>query len=238
MYGAEPLAREAPVRATGAGGWASIRAMKPRISAWFALVASPLVTGCATTYVPRPSPRVQVVAEGSSLALVKDGRSYPFNRFGGGLEDAVQGNPQAEAEARSFRDKTISGFVLSTVGAVAAGVGAGVLVGNEVQANPSTTIQTISITSIIGGLVLSIVGGAIAGSAQPHLWNAINIYNDSLPPYPGWAPQQRPYPGYPAPAYAPPAYPPPAYAPPPTYAPQPAPAPVPVPAPAPVPPPR
>jgi hypothetical protein len=67
-----------------------------------ALLASPLLAGCASTYMPRPSPRVQMVTENGSLVLVKDGRSHPFNMFGGNLEEVVRGNPQAEAEAQAF----------------------------------------------------------------------------------------------------------------------------------------
>jgi hypothetical protein len=162
-----------------------------------ALLASPLVTGCASTYLPRPSPRVQMVTENGSPALVKDGHSYSFNMFGGNLEDVVEGNPRAEAEARSFRTKTVTGFVLSTVGAVSAGIGTGYFVENELAASPSTTVRTGSLTAALGGLVVSIVGSAIAGSAQPHLWNAINIYNDGLStPYPLWPPAPPTYPGY------------------------------------------
>jgi hypothetical protein len=160
-------------------------------------LGSPVLGGCgASAYMPRPSPRIQVVTEGTSLALVKDGRSYPFNAFGGGLEDVVEGNPRAEAEAHAYRNKTVAGFVLSTVGTVSTGVGAGILVGDEVQSQPSSSLLIGSLAMILGGAVLTIVGGVIGGGAQPHLWNAINLYNDDLPvAYPAWQAQPG-YPGY------------------------------------------
>jgi hypothetical protein len=176
-----------------------MRAMNERLRSCFAalLLGSPLLVGCgASAYVPRPSPRIQVVTEGSSLSLVKNGQSYPFNMFGGSLEDVVEGNPRAEAEAHAYRNKTVAGFVFSTVGSVSAGVGAGILVGDELQSTPSNSLLIGSLVMTLGGLALSIVGGVIGGSAQPHLWNAINLYNDGLPvAYPVWQGQPA-YPGY------------------------------------------
>lgn len=190
--------------------------MAQRISPFaFALVALPALAGCgAATYTPRPSPRITMMTEGGSLVLVKNGRSYAFGAFGGQLEEAVQGNPQAEAEAHAYKNKTITGFVLNMIGSVAGGVGAGVLVANQLSDTPSNGLLAGSIALVIGGLVLSITGNAISSSAQPHIWNAINIYNDGLPAYPAY-PSYPGYPGYPsapgypaAPGYGPRAYPP------------------------------
>ena len=199
------------------------------------LLGSPVLGGCgAAAYMPRPSPRIQVVTEGTSLALVKNGQSYPFNLFGGNLEDVVEGNPRAESEAHAYRNKSIAGFVFSTVGSVSTGVGAGILVGDELQSNPSSSLLIGSLVMTLGGVVLTIVGGVIGSSAQPHLWNAINIYNDGLPAaYPAWHPQPA-YPGYPGYRLEP--VPPPSSVPFPGI-PLPAPAPTPAPSGAPVPPP-
>ncbi len=161
-----------------------------------ALLVTPALGGCATAYMPRPNPRLQMVTDGGSVVLVKDGHPYSFNMFGGNLEEAVAGNPRAEEEAHAFRTKTLTGFVLSTIGAVSAGVGTGFVVQNELSSSPSSSVRAASLTAAIGGLVVSIVGSAIGGSAQPHLWNAINIYNDGLPPAYGPLPLQPGYPGY------------------------------------------
>lgn len=202
------------------------------------LLASPLVAGCgAATYIPRPSPRIQVVSEGTSLALVKNGRSYPLNLFGSNLDDVVEGNPKAESEAHEYRSKAVTSFVLSTVGSVSAGVGAGLLIGDELQSSPSSSLLIGSLVMALGGAVLSIVGGTIGSNAQPHLWNAINIYNDGLPiaypawhpqaAYPGYPPSSMPFPGIPLPATAapPPSSPAPARTPAPSGAPVPPPVP-------------
>ncbi len=198
-----------------------------------ALAALPLLSGCgAATYTPRPSPRIQMMTDNGSMVLVKNGRTYPFGMFGGQLEEAVQGNPQAEAEAHAFRTKTTTGFILNMVGSVAGGVGAGVRVANQISDTPSNGLMAGSIALVLGGLALSIAGSALQSSAQPHVWNAINIYNDGLPAYPAY-PAYPTYPGYPAaqpaPGFAPrpaPAAPAPAYGTPPGYTPaQPVPAP-------------
>jgi hypothetical protein len=146
-----------------------------------------------------------MMTESGSLVLVKNGRTYSFGMFGGQLEDAVQGNPQAEAEAHAYKTKTTTGFVLNLVGSVAGGVGAGVLVANQLSDTPSTAMLAGSIALVLGGLALSITGNAITSSAQPHIWNAINIYNDGLPAYPAYPayPGYPSYPGYPAPQPAP-----------------------------------
>jgi hypothetical protein len=77
-----------------------------------------------------------------------------------------------------------------------------VLIGNELSNAPTTGLRVASLSMLIGGLVLSIVGGAISGSATPHLWNAINMYNDGVPApypaYPGYYPAYPSYPTYPA----------------------------------------
>src|SRR5262245_46292976 len=135
-----------------------------------ALLVSPVLGGCGgAAYTPRPSPRIQVVPDGTSLVMVKNGRTYPFGPFGGSLDEAVQGNPRAEEEAHTYRTRSITGFVLSTVGTVGAGVGAGLIVGNELRAAPSPDWRIGAVTLTLSGLVLSVVGSVLAGSAQPHL---------------------------------------------------------------------
>jgi hypothetical protein len=187
------------------------------------LAPSLALGGCGgSVYIPRPSPRIQVVPEGTSIGLVKDGRRYSFGPFGGDVEEAVKGNPRAEEEARTYKSQSIASFVLSTLGGVGAGVGFGVLIYNETRSPPDNGLMYGSIAAAIAGLTCSLIGSVLAASAQPHLWNAVNLYNDGLPAAPPAWP--APYPAYPAyPGY-------------PAATPTPAPAPV-LPAPAPIAPP-
>ena len=187
--------------------------------------ALPALTGCgASLYHPRPSPRIQVTSEGSSLVLLKDGHTYGTGIFGNGIEDAVKGNARAEQEAHAYQSKGTAGFVLGLLGSLTSAGGAGLVVRNEVQGGPAS-LNVVGFSMAFGGLALSIVGNILTNNAQPHLWNAVNIYNDGLPqgysmgpgygapvgpgygPPPGYGPQQPGYP--PQPGYAPqPGYPP------------------------------
>jgi hypothetical protein len=204
------------------------------------LVAAPALGGCASSYHPRPSPRIAMVPEG----LEKDGRLYSMGIFGPGISDAVRGNAQAEDEASSAQSKGVAGFVLSILGGVTVGSGAviiGAECGSSNNCQVSTGVLAASISLFVGGIVLGIISNSLYASSRAHTLNAINIYNDGLgggdyaPPQRGWAPQGYApvVPGYaPAPpgyAPAPPAYPSPG-----SYAPPPA-APPPLPAPAPLP---
>lgn len=171
----------------------------------------PALAGCGgAVYHPRPSPRLSLVPEGSGVALARDGRTFPVGMFGSGLEEAVKGNPRAEKEAASYQSKSIGGFVLGLVGSLGTAGGVGLLVGNELAAQPQTNLRVAAFALSIGGLVMSIAGNLLTGAAQPHLWNAINMYNDDLPPPYGFgAPRYgQPAAPYPIlPGYAPPGYP-------------------------------
>lgn len=194
------------------------------------VLASLLSTaGCSTSYTPRPSPRVAVVFEDGAPALEKNGTTNKIGPFGGGLVEAVEGVPEAEDHASTFRGRMIGGFVMSLAGAVAGGLGLGLLIANQAKDDPEDGLRNASLGLAFGGLGLSLTGSILMASAQPHFWDAINVYNDAVspvpyPPPPGaWG--RPPAPGVPAAAPAP--YPAPA-------APAPSPAPAPsAPAPAP-----
>ena len=105
----------------------------------------------------------------------------------------------------------IGGFVSTLVGVASTVGGASLVVANSSKSTDDrdTTLETAGGALIIGGLVASIVGLALFMNAQPHLFDAINAYNDGLPEY-----------GRPAvPPYAPAAPPSRLYVPPPPYRP-------------------
>jgi hypothetical protein len=115
----------------------------------------------------------------------------------------------------------IGGFIMSLVGAATAGAGAAVLIGNESQDPSSDGLRNASLGMAFGGLGLSLAGSILMATAQPHLWDAINVYNDAVSPLPYppppavWQPAQP----VPAPPAAPAPAPPPAPPPPPPAAP-------------------
>jgi hypothetical protein len=158
--------------------------------------------GCSSTYMPRPSSRASIVMDEGTMAYVRDGKKYDGGIFGGHIEEAVRGNPQAEDYAHQFKTGMITGFVLSTIGIIGVIVGA-TLVG--VQASQQPNDQSVPVTGLVvmgGGLLVDIIGSSVMLNAQPHLFDAINAYNDGIP-----APAAPPT--VPAPA-APPAVPAPA----------------------------
>ena len=167
--------------------------------------------------MPRPGPRVAVVIKDGTPSYVRDGRLYEGGALGGDLDQAVAGNPEAEAHAKSYRNGMMGGFIASLTGAVCVGTGAGVLLADSANSfeDHASTAQVTGLVLIGAGIVASIVGGVLYQNAQPHLWDAINIYNDGFP---------DPM-GPPRPPYAPYAAPPPAPQPPPAMQPNPAPQP-------------
>ena len=55
--------------------------------------------GCATSYVPRQSPRVAFTMDGGARKLTRDGKSFGVFE----ADQAVAGNAEAETEARTYR---------------------------------------------------------------------------------------------------------------------------------------
>ena len=189
------------------------------------LAATSASLGCSSTYVPRPGPRLSVVLENGAPVLVKQGRRYPMGVFGSGLVEAVNGNPQAEDRASSFRSLSIGGFAVGLIGAGAVGASAGLLAYDAANNNTSVS-PGIIIGVALGGLAVSLIGSSLSAAAQVHYWDAINIYNDSVEPVwmappPGYPPAMGPVPYDPRsrplpPSFVPPAEPAPPPASPPT----------------------
>jgi len=225
----------------------------------YLMCAAPLLcAACSTSYMPKPGPGITPVLSGGQLDAVKDGQSLEVGRFGGGLVDGVRDNPRALDEAETFRSMRIGGFVVELVGLGTVVAGAGLTIGNA-GADGSEDLRLIGTSMMVGGLVVELVGVLVESGANPHFFDAINIYNDELyrqpaprmaPP--GWAPSPGaqpqgtlppappspppgPSPNAPPPATPPPVAPPPPAPQPPEVAPPPAPQPEPAPAPAPAP---
>jgi len=136
--------------------------------------------GCSSAYMPHPGPRLSVVMDGGTIGYVRDGKKYEGGLFGGDLEEAVRGNPQAEAYAHEFKTGVATGFATTMLG-VAGMVGGVVVTG--AQAPPSDSNRPIPVTGpvILGaGLVAYVVGLIVMLNAAPHLYDAVNAYNDGL----------------------------------------------------------
>jgi hypothetical protein len=153
-----------------------------------------------------------MIMKGGTPGYLRDGRVYEGGIFGGDLEEAVRGNPEAEEHARSFHNGMLGGF-LSTIAGGAGMVGGLLLVASGSNSNgpDDTTKQTIGGSIAVGGLAAYVLGLVLITTAQPHMFDAINIYNDGVDA-----------------RYAPPAYAPVPYAPGPYGPPRPYPPPPPV----------
>lgn len=133
--------------------------------------------GCSSSYQPARSPRIVIVMKGGAPSFVKDGTSYGSPLFGSGLVDAVHGNPRAESEARVGRNLAIGGFVFDMVGfgSEIAGLAA---VRPDTQGNPHN--NDVPVGLLLGGLASLTVGTVLFLTAPPHIYDAVNIYNDGL----------------------------------------------------------
>jgi hypothetical protein len=141
--------------------------------------------GCSSGYIPRTPGRVAIVMDAGKIAYVRDGRSYPHGLLGGGLEDAVAGNPGAETAAHEYRSRLGTGLLVGVLGLTCMTVALSLSIGklaDEEAPNPRTE-GWVS----LGCAVASIAGFGYAITAEPYRWDAINIFNDTQPsaPYPG-----------------------------------------------------
>jgi len=136
--------------------------------------------GCSSAYIPRPGPRISVLMDGGTLAYARDGKKYEGGIFGGDLEEAVRGNPQAEEYAREFKNGMTTGFASTMLGV--GGILGGLIV-TDLQLPPPGSNRSLPATGpvILGaGLVAYFVGLAVMLNAAPHLWDAVNVYNDGV----------------------------------------------------------
>jgi hypothetical protein len=146
--------------------------------AGLALIGAVAIAGCSSNYQPAKSPRISVTLDGGVATYYKDGKEYPAGFFGGGLIDAVRGNPRAEAEASKGRDLIVAGFVVSMVGV--GGLGSGIALMATDQEGPGGTQSRVGVGLFLGGFAAQIASIVLDLNAAPHFHDAVNIYNDDL----------------------------------------------------------
>jgi hypothetical protein len=147
-----------------------------------ALVAQ---AACASTsYAPRGDGRIVTVMEDGSLILMKDGQHFPTGADG--LTQAVAGNPAAEEHARSYTQGVHMSLAENLIGLGALVAGAIVaaprqdMAGNDLPVSRDRQIAGSFL--FFGGLAAIIVAGFQVASAQANYMDAINVYNDGVPP--------------------------------------------------------
>ena len=140
------------------------------------------LSGCSTSYAPRPHPRVALVMQGGTPVYIREGRVYPGGGFGGDLHEAVQGNAEAESYAKSYRTSMIAGVTTALAG-VASAIGGGILYvasSSRPDNERNGAQEAIGGTLALGGVAAYVTGMVLMMNAQPHLWDAINAYNDGV----------------------------------------------------------
>jgi len=150
------------------------------------VVLAAMAVGCSSAYTPRAGRRVSMTMQQGQIAYVRDGQVIKHGAFGSGLRKAVKGSPQAEAAAGEYHERTVNGVIclgLSIVALIVGGGRMGYHLAKEENAD------TIDAGLLLGGLVLYGVGLHQVATAQPYLYDAINIYNDSVE---GFVPQPPP----------------------------------------------
>ena len=145
---------------------------------WIVVLSLLVGQGCSSSYEPARSPRIVTVVEGGTPTFVKNGERVGSTAFGGGLADAVRGNREAEHHARIGRNLTIGGLVLDVAG-LGAMVGGVVLVSQD-SLSSSNDHSTAGSALLVGGAVAALAGGIMMICGQPHIYDAVNIYNDGL----------------------------------------------------------
>jgi hypothetical protein len=143
----------------------------------FALL--PIVQGCSSNYEPARSPHITTVVEGSSPVFVKNGERIGTTSFGGGLVGAMQDNPRAAAQARIGRNLAIGGIVFDIVGLGSETAGLVLVAENNRPGQPDHS-NTVPWALAIGGVASVVVGTVLLLASPPHIYDAVNIYNDDL----------------------------------------------------------
>ena len=154
-------------------------------------VAFALFSGaCSSSYQPARSPRIAVTQEGGTPTLVRDGQTFSVGLFGGGLEDAVQGNPAAEEHASAYKTLSIAGWSFYVAGLGSSVAGIYVLAAN--RAGDSNNNETAGTVLALGGVAALVTSLVLLANAPPHLWDAVNIYNDGVDASLAYPPQPPP----------------------------------------------
>ena len=141
------------------------------------LLAVAFTAGCSSSYEPARSPRIVTVVEGGQPTFVKNGERIGGPAFGSGLADAVAANPEAQRQATIGRNLVLGGFVLDLVG-LGSVIGGTVVLAK--QDSPNEHPSTAGTALVLGGVAAALAGSVLILCGQPHIYDAVNIYNDSL----------------------------------------------------------
>src|SRR5690349_1363664 len=143
-----------------------------------------VLAACSSSYTPRSQRRLSLVMSGGQLAAVKDGREVDLGLFGGGLEEAVRGVPQAEEAAATFHSRMVGGFLGGMAGFVCSSIAFGAAAEADLNDEDPDTELAVGLTCLGGAFVAFMV----MASGPAYMYDAVNIYNDAVELAPSPAP--------------------------------------------------
>jgi hypothetical protein len=138
-----------------------------------------LISGCSwftysSDYSPQPKP-------GSALRLtVRNNRVTVVGGPPGNLEEKLAAVPEAARAARTFRRRSRVAAIGAFVGGACLGVTAAIYVDGLRADGPEYDVP-LGLTLTAAGCAAVAVGSFFLGnSARPYLYDAVNLYNDSV----------------------------------------------------------
>jgi hypothetical protein len=151
-----------------------------------ALTSVVLATACSSSYTPQSRGRVSIMMKDGAITYVRDGKNYEHGLLGGGLRDAVAGNPYAERAADEYTGRMKTGLVGVLAGA-ACSIGATVYGLRKLEDEGSSDSAERTLWLVLGCTAVMLGGSLYMVSAEPYRWDAINLFNDA-PPAPQYPP--------------------------------------------------
>jgi hypothetical protein len=130
--------------------------------------------------MPRSNGRVAVSMIDGKPVYIRDGRVYEHGMLGGGLIEAVYGNPAATAAANEYHDHIRDGLI-EVLGGTGAMVGGMTWFAVEAATSPDPNHPKVDALPLIIsaiGMGIMLYGAGDLATAEPYRWDAINLFND------------------------------------------------------------
>ena len=147
-----------------------------------ALALAALV-GCSSHYIPHSPGRVAVSMINGKPVYIRDGNVYEHGFLGGGLVEAVAGNPAATAAAIEYHDHMRDGLLelLLGTGAMMGGMTYAAVDAAQSPDQAHPRLNAGAMLVAVAGMVVMLYGSGELAAAEPYRWDAINIFNDGPP---------------------------------------------------------
>ncbi len=151
-----------------------------RLSSWSArLWSAPLAavlavssSACLAHTQPRPSERIQVLDAVGVRTFAKEGKIVDDGLLGGGLYEIVKEDPAAADQAAAHRTDITWSVGVAGAGIASAAAGVGLV------ATSDRDLRTAGAVALVAAGLSTIPIAILRLTADTHMWNAINAYNE------------------------------------------------------------